>query len=112
VAEEMTRPASQARCERHRRLREAVGLVTVGLAPGPPGPDWPRRALRRPHEGAKQLAEVTSARCTVESRACLGQPAASRARFRAVQLESEGFPKQRAVSCIQSVLFLTVEIIF
>jgi hypothetical protein len=36
--------------------------VPVGLAPAPPGPDWPRRAHRRPHEAAEPVAEVTSMR--------------------------------------------------
>ena len=52
------------------------------------------------------MAEVDSAR--VDEVACTGhspaQPSVP-ARFRAVRLESEGYPKQQAVSCIQSIFF-------
>ncbi len=88
----------------------------VAVPPGLPGPDWPERSAPRPAargaecgDGGGVVGRLQG--CATEgggrgrwSKGGAAPSPAIPARFRAVQDESEGYPKQRAVSCIQSIL--------
>ncbi len=58
---------------------------------------------RRPHLGAGPVAEVVEADSEGEL-----EPASSGPHPLALRLESEGYPKQRAVSCIQSSNWISI----
>ncbi len=67
--------------------------------------------LGRGGEGEDAIAgEVVAGPAAPDQSRAGGNPqVASRARSRAARVESEGYPRQRAVSCIQSMTYEIIE---